>query len=563
MTPINALSLFASKAKNMTDWPLNIARPAIAAFAAYSARGGATEALHLDANESPWSPPPSDGSVAQFNRYPEQQPTRLRERLAALYGVPASNLLMGRGADESIEILIRTFCEAGTDSILICPPTFGYFEIAAKIQGAIVTKAPLNADYKWDPELVRKTLTAKRPKIAFLCSPNNPTGNSLDRDIVASLCQDFPETLIVVDEAYIEFSPYDSVASLQSSHRNLVVTRTLSKAYGLAGVRMGVCLADPDIISLMLKVLPPYPIPRPVEKTVLRALAPATMPVHLERMNVWKNERDRVANCLLNSPYISEIYPSDANFILFKCCDEKGLLSALGKTHVKIRDFRSKIDGHFRLSIGLPSENDIALTALGISNDETLNHRIGEEFRKTNETDISVRVNLDDPSVVKIDTGLGFFDHMLEQIARHGGIGLTLSCDGDLEIDCHHTVEDTALAFGTALKSALGTKAGIGRYGFIMPMDETQARVAIDLSGRPAFVFKGEFPTDHVGEFSAEMCPHFFLSLSQSLGASIQIDVEGDNTHHIIEACFKGVGRALRPAFAKVGGGIPSTKGVL
>lgn len=547
----------------MTDWPLNIARPAIAEFAAYSARGGATDALHLDANESPWSPPPSDGSVAQFNRYPEQQPALLLERLAALYGVPKSNLMMGRGADESIEVLIRTFCEAGTDSILICPPTFGYFAVAAKIQGAGIVEAPLNADYTWNLKLIREMIETHQPKIVFLCSPNNPTGNSLDRGIIKSLCKDFSETLIVVDEAYIEFSPQESTVSLRSTYRNLVITRTLSKAYGLAGVRMGVCIADLDVIALMLKVLPPYPIPRPVEKTVLRALAPATMPVHQDRMALWKSERDRVAALLPKSPFISKIYASDANFILFKCSDEEGLISALGKAHVKIRDFRSKIEGHFRLSIGDPSENDIALAALGISQNESTTDRIGEEFRKTNETDISVRVNLDDPSVVKIDTGLGFFDHMLEQIARHGGIGLTLSCDGDLEIDCHHTVEDTALAFGTALKSALGNKAGIGRYGFVMPMDETQARVAIDLSGRPAFVFKGEFPTDHVGEFSAEMCPHFFLSLSQSLGASIQIDVEGDNTHHIIEACFKGVGRALRPAFAKVGGGIPSTKGVL
>jgi len=143
-------------------------------------------------------------------------------------------------------------------------------------------------------------------------------------------------------------------------------------------------------------------------------------------------------------------------------------------------------------------------------------------------------VNLDDPKIVTVHTGLGFFDHMLEQIAKHGGLGLTLTCEGDLEIDPHHTVEDTALALGAALKNALGDKAGIGRYGFIMPMDETQARVAIDLSGRP-----------------------------ESLGAAIHIDVEGENSHHIIEACFKGVGRALRPAFARIGGDIPSTKGVL
>jgi len=143
-------------------------------------------------------------------------------------------------------------------------------------------------------------------------------------------------------------------------------------------------------------------------------------------------------------------------------------------------------------------------------------------------------------------------------------MGLRLTCKGDLEIDGHHTIEDTALAFGEALYKALGDKAGIGRYGFVMPMDETQAKVAIDLSGRPASVFKGEFPTDHIGEFPVEMCPHFFESLAQTLKCAIHIDVTGENSHHIVEACFKGVGRALRPAFAKTGGSeVPSTKGML
>ncbi len=547
----------------MTTWPYNIARKTIAEFAAYSARGGATTALHLDANESPWMPPPSDVSVTDYNRYPEQQPSALQARLAGLYGVNTNAIMMGRGADESIEVLVRTFCEAREDSVLICSPTFGYFATAAKIQDANIIDAPLNADFTWNIPAVRAQIKTGHPKIVFLCSPNNPTGNSLSRDIIESLCAENPETLIVVDEAYIEFSPQNSAVPLCETYRNLVVTRTLSKVYGLAGVRMGACIADPDVISLMLKVLPPYPVPRPVEKAVLRALAPAAMPVHKERLAVWVSERDRLAGLLEQSPYIESLYASDANFILFKTSDEAGLLSALSQSNVKIRDFRSKLPGHFRISMGTPEENDIALAALGITHSKSADERTGEEFRKTNETDIAVHVNLDDPSSVKIDTGLGFFDHMLEQIAKHSNMGLTLSCKGDLEIDCHHTVEDTALAFGSALKKALGNKAGIGRYGFVMPMDETQARVAIDLSGRPAFVFKGDFPTDHVGEFSTEMCPHFFQSLSQSLGASIQIDVEGGNTHHMIEACFKGVGRALRPAITRVGGDIPSTKGLL
>ncbi|MBC6403707.1 MAG: imidazoleglycerol-phosphate dehydratase HisB [Hyphomonadaceae bacterium] len=238
-------------------------------------------------------------------------------------------------------------------------------------------------------------------------------------------------------------------------------------------------------------------------------------------------------------------------------------MSRLAQFNVKIRDFGSKLPGLFRLSVGTPDENDIALAAFKVAHAPTSGERTGEFFRTTNETDIAVHVNIDNPETTQIDTGIGFFDHMLEQISKHGGMGLSLTCKGDLEIDGHHTIEDTALAFGSALKRALGDRTGIGRYGFVMPMDETQAKIAIDLSGRPSFTFKGEFPTDHVGEFAAEMCPHFFQSLSQTLGASIQIDVEGENTHHMIEACFKGVGRALRPALARDGEDIPSTKGVL
>jgi len=183
--------------------------------------------------------------------------------------------------------------------------------------------------------------------------------------------------------------------------------------------------------------------------------------------------------------------------------------------------------------------------------------------RTTNETDISVDVNLDEEDPVEIATGIGFYDHMLEQIARHGGFSLTLACKGDLEIDEHHTVEDTALSLGTALRDALGNKLGIGRYGFVVPMDESQARVTIDLSGRASFRFSAAFPRDQVGELSTEMVEHFFRSLADSLGASLHIEVTGENTHHMVEACFKAVGRALRQAIAREGNTLPSTKGLL
>lgn len=189
--------------------------------------------------------------------------------------------------------------------------------------------------------------------------------------------------------------------------------------------------------------------------------------------------------------------------------------------------------------------------------------RQAESSRNTNETEIEVKIDLDAGGGSTVCTGIGFFDHMLDQLASHGGFQLELHCRGDLEIDEHHTVEDCALALGQTLDQALSDRRGIGRYGFSLPMDESLAEVAIDLSGRPAIVFEAEFPRDCVGEFSTEMVKHFFASLSQSLGASIHIKVSGENTHHMIEAIFKGAGRALRPALAKQGFEMPSTKGIL
>ncbi|MDX1381466.1 MAG: bifunctional histidinol-phosphatase/imidazoleglycerol-phosphate dehydratase HisB [Xanthomonadales bacterium] len=183
--------------------------------------------------------------------------------------------------------------------------------------------------------------------------------------------------------------------------------------------------------------------------------------------------------------------------------------------------------------------------------------------RKTRETDIRVFVDLDAGGSSRVSTGIGFFDHMLDQLASHGGFRLELDCRGDLEIDEHHTVEDCALALGQALDQALGDRRGIGRYGFLLPMDESLAQVAVDLSGRPAFVLEARFPRDTVGALSTEMVRHFFASLSQALRAAIHLQVTGDNTHHMVEALFKGTGRALRPALARSGAGLPSTKGVL
>jgi len=189
--------------------------------------------------------------------------------------------------------------------------------------------------------------------------------------------------------------------------------------------------------------------------------------------------------------------------------------------------------------------------------------RVGTIQRDTNETKISVTVDLDCEGPHKISTGVGFFDHMLEQLARHGGFSLNLVAAGDLHIDDHHLVEDTAIALGSALRKALGDKQGIGRYGFWLPMDEADCRVTLDLSGRAEFKWEAALPGQAVGDLNLQMIPHFFKSFADSMAMSLHMETRGTNSHHMVESMFKGVGRALRPALCRGSGAIPSSKGIL
>ncbi len=545
----------------MNDLIKKVARPEIVNLTPYKARGGVVDgAIVLDANENPWAPPGAEG---KWNRYPAQQPAALRARLAALYGIKEEQLLMMRGADEGIDVLYRATCRAGKDAVLITPPTFGLYRVAAQVQGADLIEVALDNKFQIRAQEIISAVQQSPVKLIFLCSPNNPTGNLIARQDVLEIARQCPDQLLVVDEAYVEFSNTPGLANDLEEVPNLVILRTLSKAYGLAGARVGAVLANAPVIELLRKVLPPYPLPAPVIAAVLKALVPVNMAILNDRIERIKAERERIRKALAESEWVEKIWPSAANFLLVKCRPDPQILLRLKARAIHVRDFQALGPGMVRISIGSVDENNALLEAFGVISKTAPLLRAATICRATAETQISAQVRLDITDPVQIDTGIGFYDHMLEQIARHGAFSLILNAKGDLRIDEHHTVEDCAIVLGQAIRQALGDRAGIGRFGFVLPMDEAQARIAIDLSGRQALRFDVCIDPAGAGGLGGQMVRHVFETLSQSLGAAIHIEAEGENTHHVIEAIFKGFGRALRPALARNGDQIPSSKGVL
>jgi histidinol-phosphate aminotransferase/imidazoleglycerol-phosphate dehydratase/histidinol-phosphatase len=537
--------------------PLDIAAAANAAFV--------TDAIKLDANENPY-PPLSDGSLAAtINRYPEPQPQRLRASMAAVYGVEPQELMITRGADDAIDVLVRAFCRPGVDAIAITAPTFTAYEHFARLQGARVVEAPLNADFDFDAdEYVAAIASEANVKLAFICSPNNPTGNEVDPVLVLGVADALPETIIVLDEAYLEFSSTPSLAAEAVRRPNLVVLKTLSKAFGLAGARIGCAIGDPELITIASRALPPYPLPSPSVEAAMAALAPARRAIHQERIERIKAERERLAGLLKSSPIVKSVRSGGGNFLFLQVDDAEALGAKLRSLGIRVRFRPNAAPGGVRLTIGTEAENAAALAALGVACAMQPVRR-AEAVRDTKETKIAVAVDLDKASPRQVQTGVPFYDHMLDQVAAHGGFSLVLSCDGDLEIDAHHSIEDCAIALGSALSQALGERRGIGRFGFALPMDEAKAEVLIDLAGRPFSRFEGAFEASHIGAYPTEMTKHVFRSLADSMRSAIHVRVEGDNDHHKTEACFKAFGRALRQAIRPevVGDAMPSTKGVL
>ena len=543
------------------------ARPEVLAMASYasarSLQAAESQTIFLDANECAFEP---YVGASGLSRYPSKQPSLLVDALCRWLDVSSRNLTITRGADEAIDCLIRAFCVPAIDNVVICPPTFAMYAQSAMLQGAAVKIAMLDGNFDLDVNAITDAVD-DNTKIIFVCSPNNPTANLMDAETIIRLCQSFQDkVLIVVDETYIEFSAQETTIKQLENFANLVILRTLSKSHAAAGLRCGVAIAHSDVSALLQKVLAPYPLAVPVINEALSILKPENMAKLAKKRTDIVTRRDEYATAMAGLSDVVSVLPSDANYLLLLVRDAESLCDRVSEAGIVIRNqsHQPGLENAVRISIGTDEEMQKLLMVMkGKSFPASESQRVQIVTRKTSETIISVKVNLDESNPIQINTGIGFYDHMLHQIAKHGGFSLELECDGDLHIDPHHSIEDCAIALGQAIRGALGDKRGISRYGFFLPMDDSLVNVALDFGGRFYLDFKAEFPESHVGDLPCDMVPHVFYSLSEHMQANLHIAVTGDNTHHMVEACFKGFGRALRQAIQIEGSEMPSTKGVL
>lgn len=345
------------------------ARPEIRALAPYSSARmeSGPAAIHLDANENPLEAPGLAGRG--LNRYPDPQPAALVQRLAELYGVAAERLLIGRGSDEAIDLLTRAFCTAGVDSVLISPPTFGMYAVCARVQGAHVLEVPLDArlGFALDADAVSEAIRVQRPKLVYVCTPNNPTGGAASVAAVeAILAAATGIALVVVDEAYAEYAEGPSWATRLAEFPQLAVLRTLSKAWGLAGARLGCLLAAPEIIALLRRIMAPYPLPSPSVEAALRALDPDGQLIARERIRAARMQRDALAHALDRLPGVRRVWPSEANFLAFEVDDADRLWQWLRAAGIVVRNIGRYpgMAGCLRVSVGTPRENARFLDAV-------------------------------------------------------------------------------------------------------------------------------------------------------------------------------------------------------
>ena len=356
---------------------ISLARPDIVAMKPYSsARNEAPgRGILLNANESPWplladAGPDDTGSASGLTRYPDPQPRELISSLASLYGVHEKRVLVTRGSDEGIDLLTRVFCRAGKDAIAQCPPTFGMYRIAAQTQGAEIVSIPRLAsnDFRIDRDRLLEILgNDTRIKLLFLTSPNNPTGDTIDQGLLLDLLQvTAGKAIVVIDEAYAEFSQQASASELLEDCENLVVLRTLSKAWGAAGLRCGTVLASEEIISLLRRIIAPYPLASPVISLALSMLTSRISDQQQQMLKVVQENKKLLLSLLADRPFITSLWPGEANFVLLKVRDADNLLSFCAGKDVILRGYPGEplLEGCIRISVGSKDELSALKSAL-------------------------------------------------------------------------------------------------------------------------------------------------------------------------------------------------------
>ena len=353
---------------------LDLARPELRGIRPYVPGAYEPGCIRLNANESPWRSP-GDTSERGLNVYPPPRPAILQAKLAEYYGIEQRQILVTRGSSEAIDVLIRGFCTAGRDKILVCPPTFDMYRLYAGIQNAGVVRVPLVADRDFALD-VDAIVAALRPevKLVFICSPNNPTGQSMARADIERVCRETAgRAVVVIDEAYHEYAEAGDYLDLRNRYDHVVLLRTLSKFVSLAGVRCGLIVAAPELIEFAQVVLPPYTFPTPSIELVDQALSQDSLRVSEERVSTIKRERERLAAALRDVPHVLKVYPSDANFIMVKTRSGQEFRDTARRAGILVRTFDDPLLADcVRITIGRPEDNDQLLKA--ISGVERVDH---------------------------------------------------------------------------------------------------------------------------------------------------------------------------------------------
>ncbi len=564
----------------------SLVRPNIRAMVPYStARDefkGVAE-VFMDANESPFD----NG----YNRYPDPSQAKLKRRIAEIKGVDVQNIFVGNGSDEAIDLCFRIFCNPGLDNAIAIAPSYGMYSTCAAVNDVEMREVLLNDDFSLPVERLLDAAD-NNSKLLFICSPNNPTGNVFPREEIERILQEF-DGMVVLDEAYIDFADEPGMLRSLENWPNLIILQTFSKAWGMAGLRAGLAFASDYVMQLFAQVKYPYNINVATLSAVEKLLKAGVD----DRVKLIKEQRAFMEQKLSGMECVWRVYPSQANFLLVQVDNAADLYNYLLGEGIIVRD-RSRIplcDNTLRITVGTPQENVRLLRAIAeydikrygsrteggplaegkplaegelVAERELLQEyesRSARIIRTTNETSVSVSVDLDNSGTGGISTGLSFLDHMLMQIVHHGGIMLTINASGDLEVDEHHTMEDVAITLGQALSKALGEKRGIERYGFALPMDESEAIVLLDFGGRIDFKWEVTFYGERVGDVPTQMFRHFFQSLCSAMNCNLHISARGENDHHIAEAIFKAFARALKAAVRRepFNYEIPSSKGLL